>query len=129
MQILQLLTVVIVAAMLIILVREKHETIGFLLIVITGVIVFIFILDKVSQLFDVIQQIVSRFNVSLLHLDTIFKVIGIAYITEFTAQLLKDADLEAIAIKVELVGKIFILLFALPIFIAVLETLMSFIPG
>ncbi|MGP4072452.1 stage III sporulation protein AD [Piscibacillus sp. B03] len=129
MQILQLLTVVIVAAMLIILVREKHETIGFLLIVITGVIVFIFVLDKVSQLFDVIQQIVSRFNVSLLHLDTIFKVIGIAYITEFTAQLLKDADLEAIAIKVELVGKIFILLFALPIFIAVLETLMSFIPG
>ncbi|WP_443138642.1 stage III sporulation protein AD [Piscibacillus sp. B03] len=124
-----MLTVVIVAAMLIILVREKHETIGFLLIVITGVIVFIFVLDKVSQLFDVIQQIVSRFNVSLLHLDTIFKVIGIAYITEFTAQLLKDADLEAIAIKVELVGKIFILLFALPIFIAVLETLMSFIPG
>ncbi|WP_279401492.1 stage III sporulation protein AD [Piscibacillus salipiscarius] len=86
-------------------------------------------MDKVSQLFDVIQQIVSRFNVSLLHLDTIFKVIGIAYITEFTAQLLKDADLEAIAIKVELVGKIFILLFALPIFIAVLETLMNFIPG
>ncbi|SEP73361.1 stage III sporulation protein AD [Piscibacillus halophilus] len=129
MQILQILTVVIVAAMLIVLVREKHETIGFLLIVITGVIVFIFILDKVSQLFDVIQQIVSRFNVSLLHLDTIFKVIGIAYITEFTAQLLKDADLEAIAIKVELVGKIFIILFALPIFIAVLETLMHFIPS
>ncbi|GEL77363.1 stage III sporulation protein AD [Tenuibacillus multivorans] len=129
MQMLQILMVVIVGALLIILVREKHETIGFLLIVITGVIVFIFILDKVAQLFDVVQQIVSRFNVSLLHLDTIFKVIGIAYITEFTSQLLKDADLEAIAIKVELVGKIFILLFALPIFIAVLETLMNFIPN
>ncbi|TFB23835.1 stage III sporulation protein AD [Filobacillus milosensis] len=128
MQILQILAVVIAAALLIILVREKHESIGFLLIVITGVIVFIFVLDKVSQLFAIVQQIVNRFNVSLLHLDTIFKVIGIAYITEFTSQLLKDADLEAIAIKVDLVGKIFILLFALPIFIAVLETLMNFIP-
>ncbi|MGM8214085.1 stage III sporulation protein AD [Bacillaceae bacterium W0354] len=128
MQLLQILTIVIIAALLIILVREKNESISFLLIVITGVIIFLFILSHIAQLFDVFQQLVNRFNVSIPHLDTILKVIGIAYITEFASHLLKDADLEAIAVKVELVGKIFILIIALPIFIAVLETLMHFIP-
>ena len=128
MQLLQILAVVIIASLLVILVRERNESIGFLLIIIIGVFIFLYILSHISQLFDVFNQIISRFNVSIPHLDTILKVIGIAYITEFASHLLKDADLEAIAVKVEMVGKIFILVLALPIFIAVLETLMNFIP-
>lgn len=128
MQLLQILAVVIIASLLVILVRERNESISFLLVIIIGVFIFLYILSHISQLFDVFNQIISRFNVSIPHLDTILKVIGIAYITEFASHLLKDADLEAIAVKVEMVGKIFILVLALPIFIAVLETLMQFIP-
>ncbi len=128
MQLLQILAVVIIASLLVILVRERNESISFLLVIIIGVFIFLYILSHISQLFDVFNQIISRFNVSIPHLDTILKVIGIAYITEFASHLLKDADLEAIAVKVEMVGKIFILVLALPIFIAVLETLMHFIP-
>ena len=128
MQLLQILAVVIIASLLVILVRERNESISFLLVIIIGVFIFLYILSHISQLFDVFNQIISRFNVSIPHLDTILKVIGIAYIMEFASHLLKDADLEAIAVKVEMVGKIFILVLALPIFIAVLETLMHFIP-
>jgi|SRR5690625_1220369 len=128
MQLLQILAVVIIASLLVILVRERNESISFLLVIIIGIIIFLYILSHISQLFDVFNQIISRFNVSIPHLDTILKVIGIAYIIEFASHLLKDADLEAIAVKVEMVGKIFILVLALPIFIAVLETLMQFIP-
>ena len=128
MQLLQILAVVIIASLLVILVRERNESISFLLVIIIGIIIFLYILSHISQLFDVFNQIISRFNVSIPHLDTILKVIGIAYIIEFASHLLKDADLEAIAVKVEMVGIIFILVLALPIFIAVLETLMQFIP-
>lgn len=89
---------------------------------------FLFVLNQVEQLFNLFQSIVSKFDVSLLHLDTMIKVIGVAYLTEFISQLLKDAQLNSVAVKVEIVGKLFILLLALPIFISVLETLMSFIP-
>ncbi|WP_188206132.1 stage III sporulation protein AD [Alkalibacillus aidingensis] len=125
---LQMLSVIIVAAILIIVVREKNVSIGFLLTLLTGALVFLFILTQISELMSVFQQVTSRMDVSLLHLDTIFKVIGVAYITEFASQVLRDANLNSIAIKVEIVGKLFILLMALPIFIAVIETLMSFIP-
>ncbi|GEN45288.1 stage III sporulation protein AD [Alkalibacillus haloalkaliphilus] len=125
---LQMLSVIIVAAILIIVVREKNHSIGFLLTLLTGTLVFFFILTQIGELISVFQQVTSRMNVSLLHLDTIFKVIGVAYITEFASQVLRDANLASIAIKVEIVGKLFILLIALPIFITVIETLLSFIP-
>ncbi|WP_017187552.1 stage III sporulation protein AD [Alkalibacillus haloalkaliphilus] len=125
---LQMLSVIIVAAILIIVVREKNHSIGFLLTLLTGTLVFFFILNQIGELISVFQQVTSRMNVSLLHLDTIFKVIGVAYITEFASQVLRDANLASIAIKVEIVGKLFILLIALPIFITVIETLLSFIP-
>src|SRR5690625_3794393 len=105
MQLLQILAVVIIASLLVILVRERNESISFLLVIIIGIIIFLYILSHISQLFDVFNQIISRFNVSIPHLDTILKVIGIAYITEFASHLLKDADLEAIAVKVEMVDR------------------------
>ncbi|MBR7554183.1 stage III sporulation protein AD [Allobacillus sp. GCM10007491] len=126
--ILQLFVIIMVAAMLVIIVREQNESISFLLVLLLGIFVFLFVLKQVEQLFNLFQSIVSKFDVSLLHLDTMIKVIGVAYLTEFISQLLKDAQLNSVAVKVEIVGKLFILLLALPIFISVLETLMSFIP-
>ncbi|MBU6079625.1 MULTISPECIES: stage III sporulation protein AD [Allobacillus] len=126
--ILQLFVIIMVAAMLVVIVREQNESISFLLVLLLGIFVFLFVLNQVEQLFNLFQSIVSKFDVSLLHLDTMIKVIGVAYLTEFISQLLKDAQLNSVAVKVEIVGKLFILLLALPIFISVLETLMSFIP-
>ena len=126
--ILQLFVIIMVAGMLVVIVREQNESISFLLVLLLGIFVFLFVLNQVEQLFNLFQSIVSKFDVSLLHLDTMIKVIGVAYLTEFISQLLKDAQLNSVAVKVEIVGKLFILLLALPIFISVLETLMSFIP-
>lgn len=126
--ILQLFVIIMVAAMLVVIVREQNESISFLLVLLLGIFVFLFVLNQVEQLFNLFQSIVSKFDVSLLHLDMMIKVIGVAYLTEFISQLLKDAQLNSVAVKVEIVGKLFILLLALPIFISVLETLMSFIP-
>ncbi|MET3684305.1 stage III sporulation protein AD [Alkalibacillus flavidus] len=125
---LQIMVVIIVAAILIVVVREHQPSVSFLLMILTGVIIFIFVLTQINQLVLAFQEITSRVNVNLLHLDTVFKVIAIAYITEFASHVLKDAQLQSLAVKVEIIGKLFILLMALPIFIAVIETLLSFMP-
>ncbi|PKR78964.1 stage III sporulation protein AD [Halalkalibacillus sediminis] len=129
MDLVQVITIAIVASILIILVREKSPSIAFMLVLFTGILIFFVVAREISQLFGLFQQMMTRMNMSMIHLDTILKVIGVAYLTEFTSQLLKDAQLQAIAVKVELAGKIFILVIALPIFIAVLETLMKFLPS
>ena len=51
----------------------------------------------------------------------IFKVLAVAYITDLTAQLCRDAGESAVGGKVELAGKILIFYLALPILTAILE--------
>ncbi len=66
--------------------------------------------------------------VQTFYLETILKIIGIAYITELGANVTRDAGLNSIAGKIELAGKIFILLLAIPIISAVVEVILNFLP-
>ncbi len=56
------------------------------------------------------------------------KIIGIAYVAEFGAQIVRDAGQESIASKIELAGKIFILVLAIPIINVIIETLLGLLP-
>jgi stage III sporulation protein AD len=76
-----------------------------------------------------LQKIASNANVNLIYVETILKIIGIAYIAEFAAQITKDAGQGAIASKIELGGKILILAMAIPILTVLIETIIQLIPN
>lgn len=62
-------------------------------------------------------------------METILKIIGIAYIAELGANLTKEAGLSAVAKNIELAGKVFIILLAVPIITAVVEAILNFLPS
>lgn len=68
-------------------------------------------------------------KVNIVYVETILKIIGIAYIAEFAAQITKDAGQGAIASKIELAGKILILAMAIPILTVLIETIIQLIPS
>jgi stage III sporulation protein AD len=76
-----------------------------------------------------LQKIATNANVNLIYVETILKIIGIAYIAEFAAQITKDAGQGAIASKIELGGKILILAMAIPILTVMIETIIQLIPN
>lgn len=76
-----------------------------------------------------IEKIAINANVNLIYVETILKIIGIAYIAEFAAQITKDAGQGAIASKIELAGKILILAMAIPILTVMIETIIRLIPN
>ena len=61
-------------------------------------------------------------------LETVLKIIGIAYIAEFGAQVTRDAGQGSIAAKIELAGKVLILIMAIPIINVIIETIVKFFP-
>jgi stage III sporulation protein AD len=65
----------------------------------------------------------------MIYVETILKIIGIAYIAEFGAQITKDAGQGAIASKIELGGKVLILSMAIPILTVIIETIISMLPN
>lgn len=92
-------------------------------------VLFLILLDKVQYLLDEIQKLALQANVKNVYVETLLKIIGIAYIAEFGAQITKDAGQGSIASKIELGGKVLILVLAVPILTALIETILSFLPS
>ncbi|GAA0482153.1 stage III sporulation protein AD [Salinibacillus aidingensis] len=116
------------AAILAIIVRDQSPSISFFIVMLTGIIIFLVLIQHIAEIFRLISTLTTKANINFMYVETILKIIGIAYISEFGAQIIRDAGLNSIASKIELAGKIFILVLAIPILTAVIETILSFIP-
>lgn len=100
-----------------------------MLIVFTGCAIFLFLVDQIYLIINMVENLAAQANVNLVYVETILKIIGIAYIAEFATQITKDAGQGSIASKIELGGKILILATAIPILTVMIETIIQLIPG
>ncbi|MDB5083343.1 MAG: spoIIIAD [Bacilli bacterium] len=128
MEILQIVGLGLIGATLTLVVKPKSPQIAFLLSVLVGIFIFLFLLDKISAVFAILQQLAEQAHVNPVFLSTILKIIGIAYIAEFGASIVRDAGEDSIAQKVELAGKVLILVLAVPIIQAILQTILQVLP-
>ncbi|TWI55958.1 stage III sporulation protein AD [Halalkalibacter nanhaiisediminis] len=100
-----------------------------MLTVFVGILIFLFLIDEITKIIGMLEGIATQANMNMIYFQTILKIIGIAYIAEFGAQIAKDAGQAAIASKIELAGKILILVMAIPILTAVIEMVLSLLPS
>ena len=128
MEIIQIVSFGLVATILVILLKEQKPQIAFLLAIITGISIFIFLIGKIAIIIQTIEQLAFEANINIVFLETILKIIGIAYIAEFGAQISRDAGEGTIANKIELAGKILIMVLALPIIAVIIETVIQLLP-
>ncbi|MHA6251002.1 stage III sporulation protein AD [Oceanobacillus sp. CAU 1775] len=128
MDILQIVLIAIIASIIFIVLKDINPTFAFLIVLFVGLIIFGSIIQQISTIFQVIQSLGQQANVPGLYLETILKIIGIAYIAELGASMTQDAGLHSVAKNIELAGKIFILLLAIPIITAVIEAIINFLP-
>lgn len=128
MEILQVVGLGLVGAVLTVFVRERHKELAIFVSLTTGIIIFLFALTRISSILRTLQELASRANVNMFYLITVLKIIGIAYMAEFGAQICRDAGEGSIAAKIEFAGKILIMALALPIIVAILESILRLIP-
>ena len=114
--------------MLRILRQDGHLGFGILLSTIVGIIIFLYVLNHLRAILAVLGELTAGTGMNFVFMDTLLKIIGIAYIAEFGSQICKDAEENLIASKIEFAGKIFILILAVPIILLVLESLLNFLP-
>lgn len=73
------------------------------------------VLPQVIAAMHLIGELTQIANVRVAYIDVVLRIIGIAYLTEFAAQVSRDAGEGALGQKVELGGKALILVLAVPI--------------
>ncbi|MBY0145615.1 stage III sporulation protein AD [Bacillus sp. EB106-08-02-XG196] len=129
MEIIKIVGVALVATFLALIIKEQKPNFAFLLIVFVGCSIFLFLVDKIYEIIHMLEKLAVNANVNLVYVETILKIIGIAYIAEFASQITKDAGQGAVASKIELAGKVLILAMAIPILTVMIETIIKLIPS
>ncbi len=128
MDIIQIVGLGFVVTMLILIIKQQRPELAVQLSLTLAAVIFLLILNKISVVLNLFRDLAERANISQMYLNTVLKIIGIAYITEFGAQVCRDAGEGAIAGKIELAGKVLVMVIAIPIIALVLDTIIKLIP-
>ena len=128
MEILQIVGLGIIATIIITVLKAQRPEIALQVSILTGVVIFILIANKLSAVISLLSSYSRRTNIDMSYLTVLLKIIGIAYISEFGAEVCKDAGETAIASKIELAGKVTIIILAVPIVTSLLDLLIKIMP-
>lgn len=125
----KIISIAIITCVACLIVKPVRNDFAIMLSIVGGIIIIFYLLSYLSNVFDMFNNIftVSGINSSLYAI--IFKIIGIGYLTEFTASICNDTGNSSIADKVLLGGKIIILVMALPIVTSILNIVMELLPA
>ncbi|RCX23142.1 stage III sporulation protein AD [Fontibacillus phaseoli] len=129
MEMIQIVGLGLVATVLILVIKEQKPLFAFLIAASTGIYIFLFLIGKIGGIIEVLEKLAESSGVQMIYLKTILKIIGIAYIAEFGAQIVRDAGQESIASKIELAGKVLIMVLAIPIISIIIETVIKLLPA
>lgn len=93
-----------------------------------GVLILIQTINYVVDIIDAFSSIIDKTGLNTGLLKTLLKIIGVGYLTEFSANLCNDAGSSSVADKILFAGKIIILVMALPIVTNIIEIIVEILP-
>jgi stage III sporulation protein AD len=127
--IIQIVGIGIVSVALSMAIKKQVPEFSLLIGIIASVVIFLFILPKLISVFQVIHIIAMGSNIDMVYVDIVLKIIGISYIAEFGSQICLDAGEGSIASKIELSGKVLIMVISIPIIMALIDLIINIFPS
>lgn len=108
--------------------RERPEF-SLMVALVTSVVILGSVVKSVSEVVDALRALVHECGVDTRYFLTALKAVGMAYIAQFAAEILRDGGENAIASKVEAAGKIAILALAMPVMASFLRLCVRVVNG
>lgn len=121
MEILRIVAIALTGVLTASLMKSINKDISIYIILATVIIILITVIDRLADVFLFIEGTYDDITYGREFFPVIIKILAVAYITDFTAQLCRDAGESSVGSKVELAGKVMIFYAAIPILSAILE--------
>lgn len=123
MEVIKILGLAITGAVLCVILRQHKPEYAMFISIVCTILLMIFSLGLVNQIISSISFVVESSKINYQYFNILLKVIAISYMTQFTADICRDVQETAIASKVELAGRIMIMVMALPIYLGVFKVI------
>lgn len=128
MDIFKIIGVGIITAITALIVRQIKPEVSVIITISGGIIMLLMMVQSLTSIFSAFNSIVEKSGLTSGLFTTVLKIIGVGYITEFSANLCADSGASSIADKILLAGKIIILVLALPIVTNIIDIISGLLP-
>ncbi len=128
MEIWQIVGLALMVTVISVVLKQIRPEIALQLTILTSALIFIVVMSKIKVIVDLLQNLADQANISSYYLLIVLKIVGVAYLAEFGAQICRDAGEGALASKIELAAKIGVIVIAIPIIVAITESLIRLVP-
>ena len=98
------------------LLKQWNPEISMMAALLCGILIFGIILVNLTPVLDTIGQLVAGVEFDSGYLSVVLKSLGICYVTQLAADTCRDSGYSSIASKVELAGKVSVIVIAMPLF-------------
>ncbi|MGB4439317.1 MAG: SpoIIIAC/SpoIIIAD family protein [Sedimentibacter sp.] len=94
-----------------------------------GILVMYMLFNELRGYVQEITNVFVRYDIKIEYFSTILKIVGIAYICDFISALCKDLNYEAVGKKVEIAGKLIILIYSIDVIKIFLDQILLLVNG
>ncbi|MFZ3130515.1 MAG: stage III sporulation protein AD [Desulfosporosinus sp.] len=128
MEIWQIVGLALIVTVISVVLKQIRPEIALQLTILAGASIFTLLMSKIKVIVDLLQNLADQANISSYYLLIVLKIVGVAYLAEFGAQICRDAGEGALASKIELAAKVGVIVLAIPIIVAITESLVRLVP-
>ena len=105
------------------LLKQTQPQFASVLIVAAGVLILIILTDHIKTALGFFGDIVRKTGIEQNVFSSVIKIVGIGYLTEYSVSLCEDSGCLSLSKKIELGGKLVILVSALPILTEIIRSI------
>lgn len=111
----KIIGIAVVGGVMALMLRQYNPVFGMLIALGAGAVILLMLCNITGDVIDGLKKIIETGKIDSGYVKIVIKVIGIAYITQFGAEMLRDSGEGALASKCEMAGKLFILYLTIPV--------------
>lgn len=125
MDIFKIIGVAIIALIMILILNKTNKEISVVITILASVILLSFVVLKLDNVITMLKELASKSGINTEYLLLLIKVTGIAYIVELTKNICVDAGSSSLATKVEIAGKVSIVVLTIPLISTVISLILE----
>ena len=128
MEIVRIVAVGLVSAILALTIKKEAPQFSLVLSLAASVLIFFMVMPMLAEKVLVLTNLAQLVRADIAYITIIFRIIGIAYIAEFAAQICSDAGESAIAARIAMGAKVLIMSISVPILMSLIDIINTMLP-
>lgn len=128
MEFIKIIAIGLITSIAVLVVKQVKPEVAIVITITGSLLIMIMLVDMLASVIGVFELLVEKTGLDTKLFGSVLKIIGVGYISEFSANICSDSGSKSIADKIMLSGKIIILVLALPIITALVDIVIGIMP-